>query len=454
MNHARHELKSFGVALTLALSAGSSVCAAADASASDEVRAVVAEMLADADARTSLLADGGTTSGGAGHDGKGFVLASADGNFKLGISGAIQFRYQLNFRDNNDGGPGANRANDDFESGFETRRTRIIYKGHIVSPKLFYGIQTDFSRRDGVLDLLDAFAGYKFDGGITLKWGQFKMPFLREELVSNWMQLVTERSNMNTVFTQDRSQGIELSYKNDDVNLTVAFNDGFNSKNSEFGSVSGLGNFGFVRGNNAESDWGLTGRAEWKVRGDWKQFEDLTSQPESDYACMLGVAGHVEGSANDIATSVGGIDTQGDTVYSSWTVDASVEGDGWNIFAAGVGAHQNTSLNGIGDGSSDDYGLIAQGGFYLPDTDWELFARYDAIFQDEDRDLGDTDDTFDTVTFGTNYYWAGAAAKFTFDVQWFLDESTQLMSSNSGNGFLRTTEENEVNVRFQFQLLF
>jgi phosphate-selective porin OprO/OprP len=436
------------IAVSVTLLAGSAV-AKGETPASDEIRAIVSEMLADADARTSLLAEGAN----AGHDGKNFVLSSADGSFKLAITGAMQLRYQLNFRDNNDAGPGASRANDDFESGFEARRTRVIFKGNIVDKNLTYCIQPDFSRRDGELDLLDAWTSYKWDNGVALKWGQFKMPFLREELVTDWYQLVIDRSNTNAVFTQDRSQGIEASYRNDSIKLALAFNDGFNSKNSEFGSVNGLGNFGFVRAG-GESDWGVTGRAEWKVRGDWQQFEDLTSVPGSSYACMLGAAGHVEGSANDIAANLGGLDTEGDTVYASWTVDASVEGDGWTVFVAGIGAHQHTSLNGIGDGSSDDYGLVAQGGFYLPDTDWELFARYDAIFQDDGRDLGSTDETFDTVTIGTNYYWSGQAARFSFDVQWFLDESTQLLGSNSGNGFLRTTEENEVNLRFQFQMLF
>lgn len=441
-----------GAAVMHAAGSGSVLAGGSAAASRDDVRALVAEVLSDADQRTSLLGDG---SAGGGHDGKNFVLADASGAFKLVVASQIQFRYQMNFRDSQEGGTNAapGRVNDDFESGFEARRTRLIFKGNIVDPKLFYYIQGDFSRSGGDFGLLDAYAGYKYDGGFTLKWGQFKSPFMREELVSDMYQLAIERTSMNTAFSQDRSQGVEGGYRNDHINLALAFTDGFNSKNSEFGTVNGLGNFGFVRGGR-ESDWALTGRLDWKVAGDWKQFETFTSEPGSGYGCLLGVAGHVEGSANDIGANVEGTDTQGDTIYSSWTVDMSVEGDGWNLFAAGVGAYQNTGLQGFSDRSTADYGLAVQGGFYLPDTDWELFARYDAIFQDSDRDPDGSDDSFDTVTFGTNYYWAGQAAKFSFDVQWFLDESTALMTSNSGNGFLRTTEENEVNLRFQFQILF
>ena len=69
---------------------------------SDQIRATVAEMLADAETRTSLL-----SAGDAGHDG-GFFLAG-DG-FKLSIGGNVQFRYMANFRDDRAG-------QDDFESG-------------------------------------------------------------------------------------------------------------------------------------------------------------------------------------------------------------------------------------------------------------------------------------------------------------------------------------------------
>lgn len=429
---------------------GSVAMARPDGATGDEVRAIVAEMLADAQTRSSLAADGAT----AGRDEKGFFLSDGSGKFRLQIGGAIQFRYNLNFRDSNSGGPNAaaNRGNDDFESGFQTRRTRIWTKGTIVAPELFYGIQGDFSRSTGDFSLLDAYAGYKAENGCYAKWGQFKLPFLREELLEDWKQLAAERSGMNQVFTQDRSQAVEIGRRDENFSLALAFSDGFNSKNSEFGSTNGLGNFGFVRGG-GESDWAFTGRVEWKVKGDWKQFEDFTSKPGSDYACMLGAAGHVERSANDIAANVGGIDTQGDTTYGAWTVDMSVEGDGWNLFAAGTGAHQQTSLaNGFGHSSSDDYGLVVQGGFYIPDTDWELFGRYDAVFQDSGR--GAEEDTFDTITVGTTYYYAGHAAKFIFDVQWFLDPSQPLMGSNVGNNFLATTNEGEVNVRLQFQLLF
>ncbi|TVQ55126.1 MAG: hypothetical protein EA377_04050, partial [Phycisphaerales bacterium] len=53
----------------------------------NEVRALVHDVLADADTRASLMQSGMT----AGHDGR-FFLASSDGNFRMNISGRTQLR--------------------------------------------------------------------------------------------------------------------------------------------------------------------------------------------------------------------------------------------------------------------------------------------------------------------------------------------------------------------------
>jgi phosphate-selective porin len=145
---------------------------------SDEVRALVADMLADAETRSSLLQSGGT----AGHDGK-FFLASPDGAFRMNISGQMQIRYIANFRDEGTVGPADPGAPyDDFESGFQNRRMKLVFDGHVYND-FFYKIQFEFGRTGGGAVLQDAFVGYEFENGLKLRAGQFKLPFLREELV-------------------------------------------------------------------------------------------------------------------------------------------------------------------------------------------------------------------------------------------------------------------------------
>lgn len=449
-----------GVSLTAAMSA----VAGTQSTSTDEVRAIVAEMLSDAQSKSSLLAGGG----GAGHDNGMFYLSDASGNFRLNVGGQVQFRYMLNFRDSQDGGPNAlpNRANDDFESGFQTTHTRLWFSGNVVDPNLYYTVIGDFGRDGGDFNLEEAYVGYKWDNGWSFQWGQFVLPFLREKLVAQWYQLAADRSLTDITFDQGYSQGVQLGYASEDWRAMLAFSDGFRSANSEFGSVNGdpTQNFGFS-GQGGESDWAITARAEFKFAGSWDQFKDFTSMPESQFAAMLGVAGHIEGSANDIGVDPDGDPTTGDefeaeTRFGGWTIDLSFEGDGWNLYFAGNGAYTDNSAT-VGSGfnnSTTDYGLVAQGGFFFPDTDWELFARYDGIFADDDRNAGnnDSNDSFSTITVGTNYYWSGHAAKFTFDVQYFIDNANDGLNTvtNREIGYLGSGEDGEVTLRFQFQLLF
>lgn len=427
-------------------------------SSADEVRAIVSEMQADADTRSSLLQSGGT----AGHDGRHFFLGSADGNFRLELSGQIQFRYYINFRDDNDNNNDG-FAEDDFESGFQTRRTKLFFEGHAFDPNMFYRLSGNFyddtdaaAGGDGDFKLEDAFVGYRWDNGFSFMWGQFKLPFMREELISSGYQLAADRSLMNEVFTQGRSQGIQLGYEQEDWRMAAAFSDGFRSENSEFASARTVTATGFP--STGEADYAFTGRVEIKFAGNWDQFQDFSSVAGSDFAFMLGFAGHIEG-GDDSSTAF----TGGDYNFYGWTADLSFEGDGWNAYIAGVGEYSDyadATIAGlpVGDVNFGDYGVVVQFGIFIPDTDWEPFIRYDGIFADEDeRALPNDSDNFNTVTFGVNYYMYGHGSKFTFDIVWFIDDVGQNAlggAPNPGIGYLTDDDENELSFRVQWQLLF
>ena len=419
----------------------------------DEVRAIVSEMLNDAETRTSLLDSGGS----AGHDEKGFYLADDSGKFRLQIGGMNQFRYTLNFRTpagpNDNANALPNRGNDDFESGFQTVRVKLWFLGNVVCPEMFYRVQGAFNRADpGDFRLEDAYVGYRWECGLAIQWGQFKEPFLHEELVADSQQLAADRSLTNSVYTQDRSQGIMGTFQQESFRVSGAFTDGFRSKNSQLGTVNNGGSFGFVAGG-GESDWAISSRAEFKFAGEWRQFDDFNSFPGSEFGAMLGVGGHVEQSANSIAATVNGVATSGQTTWGGYTADLSLKGDGWTFYLEGIGSHTNTPLQDLQTVSFDDYGMVAQFGMFVPGTNWEPFVRYDAVFQDPDR-IATGSDTFSTVTVGTNYFFAGHAAQFTFDVQWFVDPSQGVVGANPSIGLLNNPSYSEWAVRFQFQLLF
>lgn len=411
--------------IALFLAAGLATIASAQDPSVDQSRAELANMKADAANRTSLLAAGAD----GGHDEKGFYMADGD-NYRLNVGGQIQFRYNMNFRDDDSAGD-----DDDFTHGFQTRRTKLEFWGNVINPNLHYKIQGAFDRDEGGgFGLEDAWVAYDFNENVTLTWGQFKSPFLREELVSSKYQLAADRSVVNEVFNQDRSQGIQLEWHNDNLRVLGAFTDGFNTDNTDFNSA-------------AEADWALTGRLEYNTLGNWSQFKDFTSWRTADrVGAIFGVAGHWQ-----TAGDTGGT---GGTDVDAWglTADIGVEGKGWNAFGAIV--WQNVDIDGAGD--TDDWGWLIQAGIFLTNKD-EIFGRFDMVIPDDDR--GAADDDFSTITIGWNHYFVeeSHAAKFTLDLQWFLDEqdeSSSVVGADTGINLLADSEDSQFGIRAQFQLLF
>lgn len=398
-------------------------------SSTDEIRALVSEMLVDAESRSSLLQSGAV----AGHDGH-FFLASPDGSFRLETRGQIQFRYIVNFR-------GDDGVNDDFETGFQTPRTRLVFTGHVFNPNWFYRIQGGFNRAGGAFRLEDAFFGYKFDNGFTLRAGQFITAFLREWNMGDWTLLSVERSNQALVFGQNRSQAVELKYVGEQWRAMLTFSDGHRSLNTDLGADP--------------ADFAFTGRVEALLGGDWGKFASSYTSPHgSDLGAVIGAAVHFEQGPD---LNIPGIDEQS---LFAWTVDALIKGDGWHLMIAGVG-HHVTDEAGVTGADFDDFGFLAQAS-YLIAEDIELFSRYDIIIPDSGRAANDS---FSAITLGFNYFIHGQAARFTLQVQWFLDPTTATAAGNFANtgarspantlfGVLPSADDNQVTLSAQFQLLF
>jgi hypothetical protein len=380
----------------------------------EEIRGLVQDVLADADTRASLLQDGMT----AGWD-KGFFLGSADGNFLLKIGGQIQVRYAASFQDRAPDG-------EDDRYAFEVRRAKLKLKGHAVDPSWKYVLNMAFDHDDGGaqgdIDLEDAIIIKDFGGGWELWAGQFKLNFLREELVSSTSQLAVDRSYVNELYNQDRHQGVQFFYTGDQFRVTGAFSDGFGSKNRPAYAT--------------DTDWALTARVEWLAMGSWSQFKDFTSPRGSETGLMVGAAVHWQDNKYDQPLI-------GKTERYTWTIDGSLEGDGWNLFAYVVGNHLDPDVG----SSMDQLGIVVQGGYYFTD-DWEGFARYEW----SDLDTTGTDDV-SILTMGVNRYFAKHALKWTTDFGYAFDS---VPDTEGGIDWREDTpgEDGQIVVRTQFQLLY
>lgn len=378
------------------------------------------ELRADAAARTSLLDE----TGSAGWEKGKFFLADASGDNRLEMSTLFQTRYQMNFRQD----PGTPNFKE-FTHGVETRRVEITFAGTILEKNLSFKIQPEFDRNGAVL-LKDAWARYKWGNGVAITWGQFKGPFLREELIGNSSQLTAERSILNKTFTLDRTQGVVVSWQGEEARLSGSVNDGKTALNTPFDSA-------------VEADIGLTGRVEWMWAGkDWKRFDDFTSWRGSDYAGLAGLAVHYQSGGDTNAT----LDQQ----VLGVTLDAGAEGNGWNAYAAFV--YRSTDTAGLD--TMSDFGFLAQGGLFVGNQ-CEVFARYDVVIPDDSNGA----DAFNTVTLGANYYLAenSQAAKITGELVIYpdaVDDTLGTVTGSTSVNLLSDPEGSQFGARLQWQMVF
>lgn len=410
----------------------------------EEVKALIREVLADADTRASLL-DKGVT---AGHDGKTFFLSSDDGKFRLNFGGQIQFRYIFNTRD-------TKGAPDDTETGFQVRRAKLFFDGHIGDPKFQYKITLAADRDSTNVDLEEMEIGYKVLDNLTVAGGRFKDAFLREDIVSSRRQLAVERSVVNQAFSTRYVEGIRADWKPiEEVRVRASFNDGANSGTP---GTSGNGN-STNDFQNDRADYGVTGRVDWNVMGDWNQADDFSAWSNTPTSLVLGLAAHYEkgesgdGDASSTITPFGPYDQ-----YLTATADASFKINGLSLYVAGIYQNVDTA-DGTTRGNLDNWGAVAQVGYFVIPDKFEPFARYEFIAAD--TGAISEDDQVHIVTVGANYYFRKHAAKFTTDVVWAINPLTNgntLSGVSAGQGLLADTgsdNDNQVALRAQFQLLF
>jgi hypothetical protein len=393
----------------LCLFAGAAMSLSAAASAQstvDQSRAYSAELAADANGRVSSLAQKST-------------------DFTVAVHGYEQFRYNWNHRD--DSGLDGNDNKDTI--GFQNARTRINLSGNIGSENWGYFVQFGFGDPESGAFLEDAYGTYKMEGGWSLKFGQFKLPGTREELVGDTYQLLIDRSVSNTFFTLGRAQGVMVSYEADTFRFFGAVSDGAQTQNTDFTSGQ-------------EADYALTARGEFKCAGNWKQFNDFTSFQNSDFAGMVGGAVHWQ----DGGSTVNTLDVR------NWDLigDVSLEGNGWNAMFSLIYADSKPA-----SGSDfGDWSFVIQGGIFLA-PQWELVGRWDYMKPDGDRP---DHHNFSTIGIGVNHYIIpeSHAAKLSFDFSWFLQKQSDCDTAipNTLTGLLSSSSDPQWNLRGQIQLMF
>jgi hypothetical protein len=432
-----------------------------------EIKGLVKDVLADAETRTSLQQTAATS----GYD-NGFFIGSADGNFKLKINALEQIRWTFNNQNADQTGTGDDNPNTEW--GFENRRTQLTFSGNVVDPSFTYmarfnygstadpytpnpdEVGTDYATSPGMV-LQDAWFAKDFGGGLSVKVGQFKTPFMGESLRNDGDQLTAERSTIDYIFSAGYQQGIMATYSADMFRVMGSYANGPRGQNQNW--TTGTTSFNFAV------------RGEVKLMGNWNEFSSESATKSDETGLMVGAAimyyNNRGQNNNPYNPAVGDVAYQPDGDTSGnlyWTVDTTFKWSGLSVYAAFVG--QNFDQNDPNLGSENQYGMVVQAGYRLTDA-IEAFGRWEWYDVLESQALAGANagdkDINNILTFGVNVY-AMSNVKWTTQVGISLGNMTTIdgvagNNAMTGAGWrdnLGTPGDNEtqVNIISQLQVSF
>jgi len=336
-----------------------------------EIRGIVTDVLADAETRSSLQG-----AAGSGYNG-GFFLSSSDGNFSMKINVLQQMRWSFNDNDV------------DQAYGFENKRTRLTFGGNIVDSSWSYKVGYYFGYSNsnenfGAGELSDVNVTKDLGSGWGLTVGQFKLPFSAEYGIDAGNLQFNDYSVVNTLMGTGYGQGLNLGYAADQFRFNAAYVNAIGEANEAW------------NGSSPNADWAFAVRGEFKLSGDWAQFNDGQSWKGEGFGALIGIGYAAERS--DIS----------DETPSFLTVDATVDFGGANIAAAYYMTDADT-----GAVTDEATGFTVAGGVFLAD-DFEAVARYENYEPDGGSELN-------TLVVGGNWYMAKNTAKLGLEFGYAFD---------------------------------
>ncbi|MCC6524084.1 MAG: hypothetical protein IT373_15595, partial [Polyangiaceae bacterium] len=137
---------------------------------------------------------------------KGFYIRSEDGNFllKIGVRGQTLFTYKI---------PAVSRdaaIGSSNEAQFSIPRARIALEGHMFTPNLWYKLEADFAK--GLPNLKDVVIDYAVvPKWFHLRFGQWKVPFSRQNITSDFEFQFVDRTITQAAFNLDREIGVAIN---------------------------------------------------------------------------------------------------------------------------------------------------------------------------------------------------------------------------------------------------
>jgi len=344
--------------------------------------------------------------------GNGLEFKSEDGRFSLATRLRAQFRYTLA----HDG------EADETTHGMQIRRARLQFKGHFWNKHNKFKTELALSPRDmGLTDtgarrtpILDWYVDFTYLRDLSVRVGQYKLPYSRQRVVSSGDLQLVDRSLANSEFTLDRDVGLDLHSK-DFLGLgLLRYNAGLY--------------FGEGRDPSSTDTFEMLyiARVEVLPFGLFQDYKEADFERSLRPRMSLGLGYAFLDGAQRNRGVVGSVPTDGGTTdYHNATADLVFKIAGVSVFSD---VFYRDGARSFGDATEEDdtgietpaaqestrtgIGWSAQAGYLLPRTSFELAARYAQTRRTKSTSgVADRDE----VGGGASYYFAGHPMKLQLD---------------------------------------
>ncbi|MGQ0554267.1 MAG: porin [Planctomycetota bacterium] len=348
------------------------------------------------------------------------LFRSPDGKWSLGLKGRIQARVISQ----KDDAPNIDSNTDlDTESGvnFSTPRVRLGFEGQAGAENVKYKLEWDMSTTGtlnagaaagaaNAFNLRHAFVDWGFENGLSLRFGQSKFPFGREENISSGNIALMDRSLASNRFAP--------AYEP----MAMLFGTGNGGEYEYYAAVSN-GDGRSINNNDGDSENGVRKgvRFVWNAVGtplkaDGPAFQTVDS---GETKVSFGASWMKNDNAVDIATkgaitAAGGLASVTDS--ESLGLDVQAMSGPWSILAEWFDRKEDR----LGLPGQRDDGQTLQVGYFLDPHVWEIVARVSRLDASATANaptagvLNNTDSK--ELTLGLNRYVDGHNAKWMFDV--------------------------------------
>ncbi len=130
---------------------------------------------------------------------RGFFIRSPDGDDKLVIRGLVQPRFALVAAD-----PDVKT----WKASFLVQRAQITLSGSILDRDLGFKLHTEFGQ--GNVFIRDAYLQERFNDLVTVRAGQWKLPFSRQFMTPAWKLAFFDRAITDAAFASGRDIGVAV----------------------------------------------------------------------------------------------------------------------------------------------------------------------------------------------------------------------------------------------------